>query len=200
MVYGYCRVSTPGQKDNYSFEEQRNAILERYPQAEIYEETYSGAKVRPIFTELMDKLQKGDILAVSKLDRFCRSTKEGLEYIQQLKDKGVTVDIFNIGVISDTPVGKMFLTVMLAVAELERETIISRMAAGKELAKKNNPNYREGRPRKYSDEQLKMAVELLYQGFSYKTVMRLTGIGRTTLVTAKQKRRDQEKLAEINQE
>lgn len=78
MIIGYCRVSTKGQIDGNSLESQTNNILDKYPCAEIIEESFSGAKERPIFNQVIDKLNAGDTLVVTKLDRFCRTVKEGL--------------------------------------------------------------------------------------------------------------------------
>ena len=75
-VYGYCRVSTKGQVAKNSLDNQRDEILNRYPDAEIIEEAFSGAKERPKFTALLNKLQEGDTLVVTKLDRFCRTTRK----------------------------------------------------------------------------------------------------------------------------
>ena len=93
MIYGYCRVSTKGQLEGNSIEDQTNAIKEKYENAQIIIENYSAAKERPIFTELLEKLVPGDLLVVTKLDRFCRTTKEGLSYIDMLMNKGVHIQI-----------------------------------------------------------------------------------------------------------
>jgi len=77
MIYGYCRVSTKGQVDGNSFEQQAQEILGRYNNAEILKEQFTGTTTnRPAFADLVSKLQKDDLLVVTKLDRFCRSTKE----------------------------------------------------------------------------------------------------------------------------
>lgn len=62
-------------------------------------------------------LKEGDTLVVTKLDRFCRTTKEGLEYIDKLISKGIKIHIFNMGLIEDTPMGKLIVTNLLAFAE-----------------------------------------------------------------------------------
>ena len=72
---------------------------------------------------------------------------------------------------------------MLAVAELERNQIVERTQSGKMIAKLN-PNYVEGRPKKYSREQINHAIELLVDN-SYKQVEQLTGISKSTLIRAK---------------
>lgn len=182
-VYGYARVSTKGQLDGNSIEEQTNTIKGRYSDAEIIVESYSGAKERPIFNELLDKLSSGDILVVTKLDRFCRTTKEGLEYIDKLMNKGVLIHIMNMGLIEDTPMGRLIVTNLLAFAEFERAMIIERTQSGKAIAKQK-PDFREGRPRTYGKKQIAHALDLL-ENNSYKQVEALTGISKSTLIRAK---------------
>ena len=79
--------------------------------------------------------------------------------------------------------GRFFLQTMLAVAEMERNMIIERTQEGKELAKLN-PNFKEGRPKKFSREQIKLALQLL-AAHSYKQVEEMTGISISTLKRAK---------------
>lgn len=182
-VYGYARVSTKGQLDGNSNEEQTNAIRSRYNDAEIIVESYSGVKERPIFNELLDKLTNGDVLVVTKLDRFCRTTKEGLEYIDKLMNRGVLIHIMNMGLIEDTPMGRLIVTNLLAFAEFERAMIIERTQSGKAIAKQK-PDFKEGRPRTYGKKQIEHALELLEDN-SYKQVEALTGISKSTLIRAK---------------
>ena len=146
MIYGYARVSTIGQaKDGNSLADQEKLIKSKYPTAEIITEAYSGAKERPIFTKLLRRTEKGDILVVTKLDRFCRATKEGLEYIDYLMNKGVSIHILNMGLIEDTAMGRLIVTNLLAFAEFERSMIRERTSAGKAIAR-NRKDYKEGRP------------------------------------------------------
>lgn len=147
MIYGYARVSTNGQaKDGNGLEEQSMLILSRYSDAQIISESYSGVKERPIFLKLLNKLQNGDTLVVTKLDRFCRATKEGLEYIDFLMNKGIRIHILNMGLIEDTPMGRLIVTNLLAFAEFERAMILERTSSGKDIARKK-PDYKEGRPK-----------------------------------------------------
>lgn len=148
MIYGYARVSTKGQeRKGNSLPEQKEQIMQMYPTAEIISEAYSGAKMRPKFDDLVESLKSGDTLVVCKLDRFARSVQHGLEYIDKLREKGVRVHILNMGLIEDTPMGRLIVTNLLAFAEFERAVILERTQAGKEQARRNNPNYREGRKR-----------------------------------------------------
>ncbi|MGG7099175.1 recombinase family protein [Clostridium sardiniense] len=81
---------------------------------------------RPIFKELINKLQYGDILVVTKLDRFCRTVKEGLETIDILINRGIKIHILNMGIIEDNPIGRLIVINLLAFAEFERALIIER--------------------------------------------------------------------------
>ena len=170
--YGYGRVSTLGQKDGNSLEEQSRQIKERYPDAVIIEEAYSGAKDRPIFNKLLSELQDGDTLVVTKLDRFCRSVKEGLGYIDELLAKGVRIHILNMGLIEDTPMGRLMVTNLLAFAEFERAMILERTQGGKAIAKQK-PGYKEGRKAKVFDKTL-LAGETVAQACQRLGISRST--------------------------
>lgn len=188
MVYGYCRVSSKGQLDNNSFEQQEQEILNRYDNAEIYKEQFTGATTtRPIFDKIINMLKAGDVLVVTKLDRFCRTTKEGLELIDALMNKGIKIHILNMGLIEDTPMGRLIVTNLLAFAEFERSMIVERTQTGKAIAKMKE-GFKEGRPKKYTKKQLDNAVGML-QNNSYKEVEEITGISKSTLIREVRKRK-----------
>ena len=186
MKYGYARVSTKGQLDGNSIEEQSTAIQNLYADAEIVVESYSGAKERPLFNKILEQAQENDYVVVTKLDRFCRSTKEGLEYIDRLMNKGVKIHILNMGLIENTPMGRLIVTNLLAFAEFERAMIIERTQGGKAIARQRE-DFREGRPPKHSSKKINHALELL-ENHSYKQVEELTGISKSTLIREKRKR------------
>lgn len=186
MIYGYARVSTKGQaKDGNSLEAQEKALRESGAN-EIYVDAFTGTKTdRPEFDKLMDKIQKGDTLIVTKLDRFARSMTQGSELVSDLVEKGIKVYILNIGVMDNTPSSKLIRNVFFAFAEFERDMIVERTMEGKAIAKQN-PDFREGRPKKYSRKQIEHALELL-ESNSYKQVEDMTGISKSTLIRAKKK-------------
>jgi DNA invertase Pin-like site-specific DNA recombinase len=159
MIYGYARVSTAKQIEGNSFEEQTNAITLRYSNAKMIYEQESGAEERPIFLKLLDDVVSGDMIVVTKLDRFCRTTKEGLEYIDLLRDKGVSVHILNMGVIENTPIGRMIVTNLLAFAEFERAMIKERTQAGKAIARTKD-GWKDGRPRVNIEDDV---LDMLYR-------------------------------------
>ena len=191
MVYGYVRVSTKAQaRDGNSIEDQTARIYEKYPEAKIISESMSGAVFRPEFEKLMDSLKVGDRLAVTKLDRFCRTAKEGLEYLDKLMAKGVEIEIFNYGLFNNTPTGKLLITTLLAFAEFERSLIIERTSEGKAIARAK-ADYREGRPLEYNPAQIAHAIELKETN-SYKQVEELTGISKSTLIRAIKRKKQNE--------
>ncbi len=186
MVYGYCRVSTQMQaREGNSLEAQEKALKENGAE-EIFSDASTGTKShRPKLDQLMDKLLPGDKLVITKLDRIARSASQGIELIQSLLDRGIIVHVLNMGLLDNTPTGKLVRNIMLAFAEFERDMIIERTQEGKAIAKKQ-PDFKEGRPHLYSKKQIKHALGLL-QDHSYRQVTELTGISKSTLIRAKTK-------------
>jgi len=184
MVYGYCRVSTQMQaRDGNSLEAQEKALKENGAE-EIYSDAFTGTKAhRPELDRLLDRLQAGDRLIITKLDRIARSASQGTELIQTLLDKGITVHVLNMGLLDNTPTGKLIRNIMLAFAEFERDMIVERTQEGKAIAKRQ-PDFKEGRPRLYGRKQIQHALGLL-QDHSYRQVTEMTGISKSTLIRAK---------------
>lgn len=184
MIYGYARVSTKGQaKDGNSLEAQEND-LRSAGATEIFADAFTGTKAhRPELDKLMAVMQSGDTLVVTKLDRIARSATQGIELIQSLLDRGVVVHVLNIGLMDNTPTGKLIRNIMLAFAEFERDMIVERTQEGKAIAKQN-PEFREGRPKKYSKAQMEHALSLL-NSYSYREVSEMTGISKSTLIRNK---------------
>lgn len=191
MIYGYCRVSTKGQLENNSLEQQENEILSRYNTVKIYREGFTGTTTkRPVFHKVIENLKLGDTLVVTKLDRFCRSTKEGLELIEILRERGVRIHILNMGLIEDTPMGKLIITNLLAFAEFERNMIIERTQSGKAIAR-TKEGFREGRPKKYNRKRINSALSMLSVNggnYSYNEVSQITGISKSTLIRAQREK------------
>ena len=187
MIYGYARVSTAGQsKDGNSLEDQTKA-LKAYGCQEIITEAFTGKSMeRPQFSALFQKLQEGDTLVVTKLDRFARTAIDGVSAVRELFNRGVRVHILNMGLIENTLTGNLILTVMLAFAEYERGMIVERTQTGKAVARQD-PNFREGRPRKFPATQLRHALDLLDSGKTYRQVEAMTGISKSTLIRARKR-------------
>ena len=183
-VYGYARVSTSAQaKEGNSLEAQELA-LKAAGAASVVSDAYTGTQTdRPELSRLLEELQEGDTIMVTKLDRIARNLKQGIELIDGLNNRGIKVHVLNMGLIDDTPTGRLIRNIMLSFAEWERDTIMERTREGKKIAR-SKEGYREGRPKKYTQAQMKHAITLL-KDHSYKQVSDLTGISRATLVRAK---------------
>lgn len=187
MIYGYARVSTLKQEKNgNSLDEQREKLQAAGAQ-EIVTDSYTGTKMdHPAFTALLDKLAAGDTLIVAKLDRFARTAVEGGAIVQQLHARGVTINILNMGIADNTPMGKLMVTMLLAFAEFERDMIVERTQSGKAIARANGKQV-DGRPKKFSPAQISHALQLLDAGNSYTAVEEMTGISKSTLIREKRK-------------
>lgn len=176
MKYGYARVSTSDQKLENQIDLLKSAGADK-----IFQEKYTGTTTqRPEFQKLLNELKVNDTLIATKLDRFARNTTEALELIQKLFKQNIKVNILNMGVIDNTPTGQLIFTIFSAFAQFERDMIVTRTQEGKMYAKAHDPNFREGRPQTYSDEQIQLAYELRQQGMTYKMIERKTGISIAT--------------------
>ncbi|MFZ3102443.1 MAG: recombinase family protein [Desulfitobacteriaceae bacterium] len=189
MIIGYARVSTKGQlKDGHSLEVQKQEIFNRYENAQMHFEQFTGATTeRPIFNKIICELKNNDTLVVSKLDRLARNTVEGIQIVQELFDRGVAVHVLNVGLLENTSMGKFFLTTLLAVAEMERNTIIERTQTGKAIAK-TKAGFKEGRPKEFTETQINMALDLLGK-HSYTRVAEMTKISKATLTREMRRRK-----------
>ena len=183
MIYGYARVSSAGQ-DRYgnSKQGQTEALLAAGCD-KVYYDHFTGKRMdRPEFTKLMSEIKPGDTLKVTKLDRFARTATEGTTKIKELLKMGVNVHILNMGLIEDTAAGRLIMQIFLAFAEFERDTIMDRLNEGKEIAKANNPNWREGRKAiEIDDSQFRFFREEQKRGkMTVAQCCEKLGISRTT--------------------
>jgi DNA invertase Pin-like site-specific DNA recombinase len=179
MKYGYARVSTLGQDLILQVEE-----LKKQGCDVIFEEKFTGTKTdRPVFTQLLNELQEGDTLTVTKLDRFARNGTEGSATIKALIKRGVKVHILNMGLVEDTPTGRLIFNILCSFAEFERDMIVERTQEGKAIARQRD-DFREGRPRKHTKKQVEHALKLL-KTHTYKEVEAMTGINKRTLIRRK---------------
>lgn len=192
MIYGYARVSTRGQaKDGNSLEAQEKALTAAGA-TQIYKDAFTGTKKeRPELSKLLAVVKKGDKIVVTKLDRIARSAIQGMEMIDDLLSKGVSVHILNMGELNNTPSGKLIRNIFLAFAEFERDMIVDRTQEGKAVAKANaqakGERFVEGRPEKFDAMQIENALNLL-ETHSYAQVVKLTGISKSTLIRAKKRK------------
>ena len=186
MIYGYARVSTRGQaKDGNSLEAQEKQLKENGAE-KIYVESFTGTKLeRPELDKLLNQIQDGDTLIVTKLDRFARSVSQASNLIATLVDKNVKVNVLNLGILDNSSVSILMRNILLSFAQFERDMIVERTQEGKAIARQRE-DFREGRPPKKGKKQVAHALELL-ETHSYKQVEEVTGISKSTLIRAKRK-------------
>ena len=150
---GYPRVSTntkgkkniKGVSNGNTLEDQEKRLREAGAEI-IMPEQYTGTTMdRPVLNKVLEMLEEGDTLMVTKLDRLARTAGEGSILIKELIGRGVKVHILNMGLIENSITGRLLLNTLLAFAEFERDMIVERLNDGKEVAKANNPDYKEGR-------------------------------------------------------
>ncbi len=187
MIYGYARVSTKTQAKEGNSLEAQCKLLKNAGASIVYKDAFTGTtNDRPEYNKLMEQIKPGDTLVVTKLDRIARSASEGSKMIHDMRNNDISVNVLNMGKMDNSPTGKLICQIMFAFAEFERDMIVERTQEGRAIARKN-PNFHEGRPKKYTKKQLDHALDLL-KSHSYSQVTELTGISKATLARAKKER------------
>ncbi|MFZ7311782.1 recombinase family protein [Comamonas jiangduensis] len=182
-IFAYCRVSTSDQTPENQLLEISTAGFEVSPRRAI-KETVSGsveALQRPGWVSLMNKLEPGDILVVTKLDRLGRNAMDVRGTVESLASMGVRVYCLALGGMDLTsPAGKMTMGVINAVAEFERDLLVERTQAGLARAKAEGKTL--GRPKSLSPEESKEALRMLAQGESVAEIARRLSTSRQTIM------------------
>ena len=131
MKIGYIRVSTQEQNTI-----RQEIIMKELGVDEIFIDRMSGKNAnRPELQRMMSYVRRGDVVIVSEISRFARNTRDLLELVEGLTEKGVEFVSKKESIDTTTPTGKFMLTVFGAVAELEREYILQRQREGIAVAK-----------------------------------------------------------------
>ena len=184
MIYGYARVSTKKQLEGNGLKVQEKELLAAGADT-VVKEQYTGTTMqRPKLDVLLEQLVAGDTLMAAKLDRIARTAAEGADVIRRLQERGVTVHILNIGILDSSTTGRLMMNVLLAFAEFERDMIVERTQAGREIAR-THAGYREGR-RQLPQARKDAAVARIRNGHSYKEACDATGLSRSTVLRAVQ--------------
>lgn len=175
MLIGYARVSTTDQNLELQLSALTDAGCSR-----IFEDRQSGSRVeRPGLSQAMSHLRKGDTLVVWKLDRLGRSVKALVEWVDQLRERGVEFRSLTDAIDTGTPSGRFFFHVMASLAEMERELISERTKAGLDAARKLGRI--GGRKRQMTDSKIQSAKKLLASGIPPKEVAQNLGVSIPTL-------------------
>ncbi len=181
-VFAYCRVSTAEQTTDNQVQEVRAAGFSIEPRR-VITETVSGsqaAQERPEFCRLLDKLEDGDVLVVTKLDRLGRSAVDVRNTVEALAGMGVRVHCLALGGMDLTSAaGKLQMQVLAAVAEFELDLLRERTHAG--LARARAEGKVMGRPPALSEQQQQEVQTRLQRGAPVAALAREFGVGRATV-------------------
>lgn len=185
-TFAYARVSTTGQTTENQIQEIEVAGFHVEPRR-IVTETVSGSTAiaqRPGFSKLMDRLEAGDVLIVTKLDRLGRDAIDVSSTVKALAGMGVRVHCLALGGVDLTSsAGTMTMNVLNAVAQFERDLLIERTQSGLNRAKAEGKTL--GRPATLSEQQKQAVRDGLAAGESVSALARKLGTSRQTVMRAR---------------
>ncbi len=178
-ILGYARVSTDGQ----NLDRQTDALIAAgVSRKHLYCEKMTGTKAdRPELNRLIDDLETGDTVIIADLTRISRSTKDLLEIVDKIKNKGAYIKSLKdtwLDTTSSNPYNDFLLTVMSGLSQLERDLISQRTKEGLVSAKARGRN--GGRPSK-QNEKAKMVMALYDRGMKIADIVRNTELSRSTV-------------------
>jgi putative DNA-invertase from lambdoid prophage Rac len=182
-TFAYCRVSTIGQTVENQIREIEAAGF-TVEKRRLVTETVSGSSAieqRPGFKKLLDRLERDDVLVVTKLDRLGRNSIDVQQTVAKLDKEGVRVHCLALGCVDLTsPAGKMTMGVIAAVAQFEKDLLIERTLAGQARAKAEGRKF--GRPAVLTNEGRAKALQRLDDGASISAVAREMRASRATIM------------------
>lgn len=181
-TFAYCRVSTADQTTDNQVREIEGAGFTVEPKR-IVAETVSGsvsALKRNGFAKLLDRMEAGDVLIVTKLDRLGRNAIDVRSTVERLADEGIRVHCLALGGVDLTsPAGRMTMQVIAAVAEFERDLLVERTQAGLQRAKAEGKNL--GRPQALTSDQQKAIIAARATGASLGVLSKQYGVSRAAI-------------------
>jgi DNA invertase Pin-like site-specific DNA recombinase len=175
MNVGYARTSTVDQLAG--FEAQLRELTAAGCE-KIFKEQVSSVAVRAQLQATIDFLREGDVLVITKIDRLARSVSDLLAIIQTLEQKNVSVRILNLGMDTQTPTGKLMLTVLGGIAQFEREIMLERQREGVAKAKAQG-KYKGRKP--ISSTRKKEVMRLTIEGLSKANIAKQLKMGEATI-------------------
>ena len=177
MKVAYIRVSTKEQNEARQMEAMKDKGIEMY-----FTEKVSGKNTdRPELQRMLSYVREGDTVYVHDFSRLARSTKDLLNIIEQLKEKGVHLVSNKENLDTNTATGKLMLTMIAAINEFERENMLERQFEGVEIAKKEG-RFKGGKPKAMNRSQLeRMKADLQAKRITKKRAAELLGVSRPTL-------------------
>jgi len=187
-TFAYVRVSTIEQETENQIQEIESAGFTIQPHR-IITETISGSMPivrRKGFSRLLDKMEKGDVLIVTKMDRLGRDAIDVSAIVAKLEQIGIKVHCLALGGVDLTSsAGKMTMGVINNVAQFERDLLIERTQSGLNRAKSNGKTL--GRPNVLSDSQKKQATQQLQSGKPIASIAREFNVSRQTIMRIRDK-------------
>ena len=186
-VFAYARVSTVEQLT----ENQREQIAQAgydIPPRRFIEETVSGsvqASQRPGFQKLLERMERGDTLIVTKLDRIGRDSIDVQQTVAHFECEGMRLIVLQLGNLDLTSSsGSMIVKMLAAVADFERDLIIERTQAGQARARAAGTHM--GRPSKTTPEQRKAIRKALVKGATVTSQAEAFNVSRATIISIRQ--------------
>jgi len=175
-VYGYARVSTNGQTLA-----SQDAQLHAAGAAKVYAEKISGAKTdRPELTKVIKRLEDGDLLMVTRLDRLARSTRDLLNILDAIGKAGAGFkSLADPWADTTTPHGRLMVTILGGLAEFERSLILARTSDGRTRAMAKGIKF--GRPHKLTVHQRREMMERIARGDVQADIARSYGVSQATI-------------------
>ena len=181
-IFAYCRVSTSDQTTDNQLQEIRTTGFAVEDKRAVTE-TISGSTMameRPGFARLVDRLENGDVLIVTKLDRLGRNAMDVRATVDRLASEGVKVHCLALGGVDLTSsAGRMTMGVINAVAEFERDLLIERTQSGLSRAKAEGTTL--GRPRALTDQQEADIIAKRSAGQSLGALAKEYGVSRAAI-------------------
>ncbi|NUU69502.1 recombinase family protein [Ralstonia solanacearum] len=187
-VFAYCRVSTTDQTTDNQVREIEAAGFALTPRRTVTEHISGSvtAMDRPKFKALSEKLEEGDVLVVTKLDRLGRNAMDVRATVEALAAEGVRVHCLALGGVDLTSAaGRMTMQVLAAVAEFERDLLIERTNAGIKRAKADGKAF--GRPSALSQEEQQQVRQKLAEGVPVAQLARDYKTTRQTIMRVRER-------------
>ena len=175
MKVGYVRVSTVEQNPA-----RQDELMKSFDVDKVYSEKLSGKDTkRPQFQEMMDFLREGDTLYVESFSRLSRSTRDLLDTVNTLNEKGVSLVSNKEKIDTTTPQGRLVMTVFAAIYQFERENTLERQREGIAIAKRQG-KYKGRKPIEVTDAFLKIARNWEKGELALKDAVELSGVSQST--------------------
>lgn len=185
MIYGYARVSGESQSLDNQVAQLKAAGCQK-----VYMEKVSGRSRtnRAELSKVLAKLSEGDVLVVCRLDRLARSTKDLLNILAEIAEKGASFKSVGDAWADTTSAhGRLLLTILGGLAEFERELIKSRTSEGRARAKKDGVRF--GRPHKLTHHQIREAISRVDSGETLRAIARSYNVSAPTILRLKSQNR-----------